>query len=92
MQLEKRCRRIRCLDDKMKNSPIRWILYLALIALYLLHKDFWFWRNPGLVIGLPVGLVYHIAFCVAMAILMALLVKYAWPSQLEIEGDDSEDK
>lgn len=92
MQLEKRCRRIRCLDDKMKNSPIRWILYLALIAMYLLHKDFWFWRNPGLVIGLPVGLVYHIAFCVAMAILMALLVKYAWPSQLEIEGDDSEDK
>lgn len=76
----------------MKNSRIRWTLYLALIALYLLHKDFWFWRNPALVIGLPVGLVYHIAFCVVVAVIMALLVKYAWPSQLEIEEDDSVDK
>ncbi len=76
----------------MKNSPIRWILYLALIALYLLHKDFWFWRNPALMFGLPVGLVYHIAFCVVVAVIMALLVKYAWPSQLEIEEDDSVDR
>lgn len=92
MKLAKWFRRIRCSVDKMKNSRIRWILYLALIAMYLLHKDFWFWRNPALVIGLPVGLVYHIAFCVAMAVLMAMLVKYAWPSQLEIEKDDSVDK
>ena len=76
----------------MKNSRVRWILYLALIAMYLLHKDVWFWGNPASVIGLPVGLVYHIAFCVAMAVLMALLVKYAWPSQLEIEEDDSVDR
>lgn len=92
MKLAKRFRRIGCSVDKMKNSRIRWILYLALIAMYLLHKDFWFWRNPALSLGLPVGLVYHIAFCVAMAVLMAMLVKYAWPSQLEIEKDDSVDK
>ena len=41
--------------------------------------------------GLPVGLVYHVAFCVVVAVIMALLVKYAWPSQLEIEEDDSVD-
>ena len=76
----------------MKISFIRWTLYLALIALYLLHKDYWFWQNPTLVIGLPVGLAYHIAFCVVVTVLMALLVKYAWPSHLEIGEDDSEDR
>ena len=76
----------------MKISPIRKTLYLALIALYLMHKDFWNWPNSALVFGLPVGLVYHVAFCVAVAVLMALLVKYAWPSQLGIEEDDSVDK
>ena len=73
----------------MKISLIRCILYLALVALYLLHKDFWFWRNPMLLLGLPVGLVYHVAFCIVATVLMALLVKYAWPSHLEIEKDDS---
>ena len=75
----------------MKNSRIRWILYLALIALCLLHKDFWFWQNPDLVFGLPIGLVYHISFCVVVTVWMALLVKYAWPSHLEIE-EDAEDR
>ncbi len=75
----------------MKISLTRLLLYLALVSLYLLHKDFWFWRNPMLLLGLPVGLVYHVAFCVVVAVIMALLVKYAWPSQLEIEEDDSVD-
>ena len=72
----------------MKILLIRWTLYLALIVLYLLHKDFWFWRNPMLILGLPVGLVYHIEFCVVVTVLMALLAKYAWPSHLEIEEEE----
>ncbi|MDE0299436.1 MAG: hypothetical protein OXN17_12455 [Candidatus Poribacteria bacterium] len=75
----------------MKISLIRWLLFSALIALFVLHKDFWFWRNPTLVIGLPVGLVYHIMFCAAVTVLMVLLVRYAWPSHLEID-EDTEDK
>ena len=67
----------------MKISLVRCTLYLALIALYFLHKDFWFWRNSALVIGLPVGLVYHVGFCLVVVVAMALLVKYAWPSHLE---------
>ena len=75
----------------MNISLIRCTLYLALAALYLLHKDFWFWQNPTLVFGLPVGLVYHIAFCIVVTVLMTLLVKYAWPSHLVIE-EDAEDR
>ncbi len=72
----------------MKNTFFHWILYIALIALFVLHNDFWFWDNPKVVMGLPIGLLYHIGFCVAAAILMALIINYAWPSHLQAEDTD----
>ena len=67
----------------------RVLLVVAVVALYLLHQDFWFWRTPyPLVFGfIPIGLFYHAAFSVAAALLMWLLVAYAWPSQLEAEAE-----
>jgi hypothetical protein len=66
---------------------MKWILYAALLALYLLHNDLWFWNDARLVMGIPVGLFYHILYCIAAAVLMVLLVKYAWPQHLET-GDE----
>jgi hypothetical protein len=66
-------------------------LVIAVIVLYLLHQDFWFWRSAEpIVFGfLPVGLFYHICFTLAVALLMLALVKWAWPTELESEpGDD----
>ena len=53
--------------------------------LYLLHQDFWFWRDARpLVFGfLPIGLFYHAVFTVASSLVLWLLVKLAWPAQLE---------
>jgi hypothetical protein len=68
---------------RMKNL----LLALAVIALYVLHQDFWFWRvaHP-LVFGfVPIGLFYQACFSIAAALLMWLLVKYAWPTHLERE-------
>lgn len=67
----------------------RTLLTLAVIALYALHQDLWFWRraNP-LVFGfVPVGLFYHACFSVAAALLMWLLVGQAWPKRLEEEAE-----
>jgi hypothetical protein len=63
----------------------RLLLVILVIALYLLHQDFWFWRTAQpLVFGfLPIGLFYHACFTVATALLMWLLVKQAWPEHLE---------
>lgn len=63
----------------------RLLLALAVLALYLLHQDFWFWRTARpLVFGvLPIGLFYHACFSVASSLLLWLLVKAAWPSHLE---------
>jgi hypothetical protein len=60
-------------------------LALAVVALYALHQDIWFWRTarPLLFGFLPVALAYHGAYCVAAALLMWTLTTVAWPHHLE---------
>lgn len=57
------------------KRQVKAVLYLLLVLLFLLHNDFWFWKTPRLVFGLPVGLLYHIGFCLAASLLMAAFVK-----------------
>jgi hypothetical protein len=61
------------------------VLTLLVVAVYLLHQDFWNWNKAEpLVFGfLPIGLAYHAGYSILAAILMAVLVKFAWPRHLE---------
>lgn len=70
----------------------RSLLVIVIIALYLLHQDFWFWRSAEpIVFGfLPIGLFYHICYTIAISALMWLLVRNAWPSRLEEGNEDME--
>ena len=63
----------------------RILLSAAIVALYVLHQDFWFWRTARpLVFGfLPIGLAYHAAYCIAAALLMWALTTFAWPAHLQ---------
>jgi uncharacterized protein DUF3311 len=65
----------------------RILLVVAVVALYILHQDIWFWRTAHpLVFGfVPIGLFYQGVFSVAASLLMWLLVKHAWPVHLEEE-------
>lgn len=65
----------------------RILLVVAVVVLYILHQDFWFWRTAyPLVLGfVPIGLFYQACFSVAASLVMWLLVKFAWPSHLERE-------
>jgi hypothetical protein len=66
------------------------LLVLAVVVLYVLHQDIWFWRSSYLVFGfIPIGLFYQGVFSVAAALLMWLLVTYAWPSHLEEDVEDA---
>jgi hypothetical protein len=69
----------------------RVFLTVLIIALYLLHQDFWFWNSANpLVFGfLPIGLFYHLVYTLAIAVVMWLLVKLAWPAHLETKDSDS---
>jgi hypothetical protein len=64
-------------------------LAAAVVLLYVLHQDVWFWRSARpLVFGfLPIGLFYHACFSIAASLLMWLLVACAWPSRLERESE-----
>jgi len=61
------------------------LLTLLVIAVYLLHQDFWNWKKAEpLIFGfLPVGLAYHAGYSILASVLMAILVKFAWPAHLE---------
>ena len=66
------------------------LLVVAVVALYMLHQDIWFWRSSYLVFGfIPIGLFYQGCFSVAAALLMWLLVTFAWPSHLEQEVEET---
>jgi len=66
------------------------LLVFAVVVLYVLHQDFWFWRTAHpLVFGfVPIGLFYHGCFSIAASLLMWLLVKFAWPTRLEQEVEE----
>ena len=78
----------------------RIIPILAVIVVYLLHQDYWFWNTAEpLVLGfLPIGLFYHVCYTLAVSVLMWGLVTYAWPGHLEelaeeaAGGDNSGDR
>jgi hypothetical protein len=77
----------------MKQS----LFVIAILALYLLHQDFWFWREARpLIFGfLPISLFYHACFTLVVSIVMALMVRHAWPAHLEDEsggGSSEEDQ
>ena len=60
------------------------LLFLLIVAVYVLHQDYWNWKDSDLVLGiLPVGLAYHAGYSIFAAIMMAVLVKFAWPEHLE---------
>ncbi len=60
-------------------------MLLLVVAVYVLHQDFWNWKKPEpLIFGfLPIGLAYHAGYSILAAIMMAVLVKFAWPAHLE---------
>ena len=46
---------------------MRVVAVAAVVVLYILHQDFWFWRSARpLVFGfLPIGMAYHGLYCLA---------------------------
>jgi Protein of unknown function (DUF3311) len=66
----------------------RWPLVLLVAAVYVLHQDFWFWRQarPLLFGFMPVGLFYHVCYTLAVSMTMWLLVRYSWPHHLDDES------
>ena len=68
------------MSSKQSNSA-RTLIWIAVIALIVLHQDFWFWDTyEPLVFGfLPIGLAYHVGLSIAAAIVWFFATKFCWP-------------
>ncbi|HEY9171140.1 MAG TPA: DUF3311 domain-containing protein [Verrucomicrobiae bacterium] len=72
----------------------RLLLVGMVLAIYLLHQDFWNWKKvEPLVFGfLPIGLAYHGGYSVLAAVMMWVLVKFAWPKELDAMESGRDDE
>ncbi len=56
------------------------LVFAFLVALFILHQDFWLRDNASLVLGfIPASLAYHMVFTVLAALGWYLVVRFAWP-------------
>lgn len=68
----------------------RW-LWLLVLALFILHQDFWWWDNDRLVLGfIPVGLAYHVFYSIVAAGVWGLAIVFSWPDLGAITTDQDE--
>lgn len=68
------------MSSKHSNSA-RTLIWIAIIALIVLHQDFWFWDTfEPLIFGfLPIGLAYHVGISIAAAFVWFLATKFCYP-------------
>jgi Protein of unknown function (DUF3311) len=70
---------------------MKWLLTLVVIAVVLLHQDFWLWNDKRLVFGfVPIGLAYQIGYSFLAALTMWVLVRFAWPAELDAVDAETE--
>lgn len=68
------------------------VIWLVLVALVLLHHDFWFWDDASLIGGwMPIGLLYHIALSFVASVFWFVVVKLAWPVAQPVESSETDD-
>ena len=61
-----------------------------IVALAVLHYDFWYWADTTLVFGfMPVGLLYQAMISVLAALGWFMVVKFSWPTAMEEWADES---
>jgi hypothetical protein len=74
------------------SSSGRKLVWFLVLALFVLHQDFWWWDQRTLILGfLPIGLAYHAAFSLAAAVVWALAIRFAWPASIEAWAEHGED-
>jgi hypothetical protein len=60
----------------------RRLVLLALIVLFALHHDLWWWDSDDRLFGLPIGLAWHVLLCLGVALTMAMF------GRVEDESED----
>lgn len=74
---------------------MRYVVWLLVVALIILHQDLWYWDDRTLVWGfMPITLLWQGGISVGAALVWFLATVFAWPSDLieetqqEVEGGE----
>ncbi|MDA8745886.1 DUF3311 domain-containing protein [Rubripirellula amarantea] len=60
------------------------VVWILIVALLILHQDFWYWTDGHLVFGfMPIGLFYHACISLAAGITWWMATEFCWPAELE---------
>jgi hypothetical protein len=63
---------------------MKYLVWLLLLALLVLHQDYWQWNDARLLFGfLPATLAYHMGISIAAAVAWGLAVWFCWPVERE---------
>lgn len=72
---------------------MKYVVWLLIPLLTVLHQDYWQWNNDTLLAGfLPFTLAYHGGISLAAAAVWALAIKFCWPEELDdvvAEGEET---
>ena len=68
---------------------MRRAVYGLVIIFFFLRFDLWQMDDPSRILGLPIGLGYHVLYTTATIGVLALLVRFAWPSHLLEDEEES---
>ncbi len=65
---------------------MKFLIFLWLVVLVILHNDFWNWTDKTLVFGIfPLGLFYHGCYAIVAAITLFAMTRLIWPKHLDEE-------
>jgi hypothetical protein len=63
---------------------MRYVVWLLIAGLIILHQDYWQWGDARLVFGfLPYTLFYHACLSIAAAVVWWMATRFCWPSYLD---------
>lgn len=66
---------------------MRYVVWIMVVTLIVLHQDNWFWTDGTLVFGfMPIGLFYHACISIAASITWFLATQFCWPTAAEADG------
>ncbi|PQO28341.1 DUF3311 domain-containing protein [Blastopirellula marina] len=62
---------------------MRYVVWLLVVALIILHQDIWFWSDGTLVWGfMPITLLWQAGISLAASFVWFLATIFAWPTDL----------
>ena len=81
------------LNQAARATSRRRAIWVLVLALGVLHWDFWFWDDATLLFGfLPIALAYHAVYSVLCGVVWVLAVKLAWPEHIERWAEETSER